>query len=319
MGKKINEIGNVYGRLTVIEEAGKNKENRTLWLCQCECGNKKIIPGTNLRKGTTKSCGCLSKDVFLQHVQERFEEKNLVGQRFGRLLVIEKTEKRQYGKVIYKCQCDCGNICEVCSNSLVSNLTKSCGCLSKEKLKEHAEKMALEKDLTGQRFNKLLVLERTSQRTNNGNVIYKCLCDCGNITYMSQGNLKSALSCGCSKSKGEYKISQILNNNNISFEKEKAFDNCKFLDTDKPARFDFYVNNQYIIEYDGEQHFQLTRFNGASKEKSEENFKKGQEHDQFKNQYCKDNNIPIIRIPYTKYDTLCLEDLLLETSQYILN
>jgi hypothetical protein len=50
---------------------------------------------------------------------------------------------------------------------------------------------------------------------------------------------------------------------------------------------------------------------------TEEKFKYTQEHDSFKNQWCKDNNIPLIRIPYTHLKDLCLEDLLLETSKYI--
>lgn len=55
----INEIGNVYGRLTVIEEAGRDKDGRVLWKCICECGNEKIALGKSLRAGLVKSCGCL--------------------------------------------------------------------------------------------------------------------------------------------------------------------------------------------------------------------------------------------------------------------
>ena len=59
------------------------------------------------------------------------------------------------------------------------------------------------------------------------------------------------MSCGCIISKGEYKIKQILQNNNISFEEQKTFDDLKsekgFL-----LKFDFFVNKQYLIEFDGE-------------------------------------------------------------------
>lgn len=50
-------------------------------------------------------------------------------------------------------------------------------------------------------------------------------------------------------------IKKLLNNNNISFETEKTFESCIFQDTGKKARFDFYVDNKYLIEFDGEQHF----------------------------------------------------------------
>ena len=54
--KLINEIGNKYGLLTVLEKT-KDKDNRTAWLCQCECGNTKIVRGPDLRKGKITTCG----------------------------------------------------------------------------------------------------------------------------------------------------------------------------------------------------------------------------------------------------------------------
>ena len=57
--------------------------------------------------------------------------KDLTGQRFGRLVVVERAEDIR-GRVAWKCQCDCGNISFVRSHSLVQNATKSCGCLTKE-------------------------------------------------------------------------------------------------------------------------------------------------------------------------------------------
>lgn len=55
----INEIGNIYGYLKVIEEAGRDKDGRVLWKCQCICGNTKITLGKSLRAGLVKSCGCM--------------------------------------------------------------------------------------------------------------------------------------------------------------------------------------------------------------------------------------------------------------------
>lgn len=66
--KKIDIKGKVFGRLTVLEEAGKNKGGDLKWLCLCECGNKKAILGYNIKSGHTKSCGCITK--------ERLKEKN---------------------------------------------------------------------------------------------------------------------------------------------------------------------------------------------------------------------------------------------------
>jgi hypothetical protein len=57
-------IGKRFGRLTVIESGGVSKNRKLLWICQCDCGNiTKPIVGSNLRSGTTKSCGCLRVDT----------------------------------------------------------------------------------------------------------------------------------------------------------------------------------------------------------------------------------------------------------------
>jgi hypothetical protein len=108
-----------------------------------------------------------------------------------------------------------------------------------------------------------------------------------------------------------------LKQNNLSFIKEKTFNTCIFPNTNYFAKFDFYIDNKYLIEYDGEQHFYPMSF-GSQKETGTEKLLKTQERDKFKNQWCKDNNIPLIRIPYTHYNNLCIEDLKLETSKFII-
>jgi hypothetical protein len=57
-----------------------------------------------------------------------------VGQRFGKLLVLEDTGRRKSENVIWLCRCDCGNNTEVLSGSLMSGNTSSCGCLNKRNL-----------------------------------------------------------------------------------------------------------------------------------------------------------------------------------------
>ena len=59
--KKIDETGNKYGRLTVLEE-GKSYLGMAMWWCRCECGISKKISGISLRSGT-KSCGCLQREA----------------------------------------------------------------------------------------------------------------------------------------------------------------------------------------------------------------------------------------------------------------
>lgn len=54
-------VGRKFNRLTVVSEHDK-RGFETRWLCQCECGNQSIVMGKNLRKGTTKSCGCYATE-----------------------------------------------------------------------------------------------------------------------------------------------------------------------------------------------------------------------------------------------------------------
>lgn len=64
------------------------------------------------------------------------KSKNLTGQRFGRLIVVAPTDKRNRGRVVWLCKCDCGNKCFVPTSSLCSGRTQSCGCLMRERASE---------------------------------------------------------------------------------------------------------------------------------------------------------------------------------------
>jgi hypothetical protein len=58
--------GKTFGRLTVLSRAANNGRNKPLWFCRCECGVEKTADGGGLRRGSIKSCGCLSKEVTAQ-------------------------------------------------------------------------------------------------------------------------------------------------------------------------------------------------------------------------------------------------------------
>lgn len=60
MSKLIDLTGQKFGRLTVIEKYGK--DTPTKWLCKCDCGNVCVVVGNSLKRGLTKSCGCIQKE-----------------------------------------------------------------------------------------------------------------------------------------------------------------------------------------------------------------------------------------------------------------
>lgn len=126
-----NEIGNVYGYLTVINRAENDKDGRARWLCKCKCGKEVVVRGKSLRNGNTKSCGCYQKERAAQSNMDRVG--SLVGQRFGKLQVIEEagfiTGLNGKRRRLYTCLCDCGNYCQVQHQYLAFGDTTSCGCI----------------------------------------------------------------------------------------------------------------------------------------------------------------------------------------------
>lgn len=245
---------------------------------------------------------------------------DLKDQYFGRLQVLEDTKKRKNDRlVVWRCQCECGNIVEVDSQSLRRGYTKSCGCLRKETTSQTGKKTTNKtknggrkpEDLTNKKFGKLTVLEITPER-KNGSVVWKCQCDCGNIAYITASNLKNELtkSCGCIKSFGESNITNLLQQNNINFLREY---NIKINNNNR--RFDFAIieNNKVVrlIEFDGPQH-DKNNVSGYFKSTYEDLHKRDLE----KNEWAKQQNIPLVRIPYKLKNNITFNDLMGE--QYLI-
>ena len=119
------------------------------------------------------------------------------------------------------------------------------------------------------------------------------------ITIVKRQNLTSGntQSCGCIISKGEARIKRILQEANIPFISQwtpQDYPNQK-------CKFDFYIDNKYVVEFDGPQHEgQVSGY--YTKEKVDALMQRDQE----KNQYCLSHNIPLYRIPYEYRDKLTL-------------
>jgi very-short-patch-repair endonuclease len=97
----------------------------------------------------------------------------------------------------------------------------------------------------------------------------------------------------CQDSKGEKTIKEFLNNKNIEYINQKKFDGCKYK---RNLKFDFYLPKyNIVIEYDGQQHYTTYRF-----EKNTDKLKIRQLRDEIKTEYCKNNNIQLIRIKYNE-------------------
>lgn len=249
---------------------------------------------------------------------------DMIGQRFGRLIVLSRAQNDRFGKAQWLCQCDCGNQKIINGASLRRGLTVSCGCNALEKMAEH--RLEQVKDESGKVYGYLTVIDRNTDPKNvkDGRAMWNCLCKCGNTCIVSGRLLREGhtTSCGCRKqSKGEEKIENILLTNSIEYAKEYIV-NARKDNIKARARFDFAIfknsSLQYFIEYDGSQPFEENVKEYGHGWNRRENYEKTKERDMIKNQWCKNNNIPLIRIPYTHLEDLRLEDLLLETSQFII-
>ena len=122
VSKLLDLKGMTFGRLTVLEKA-PSTGGQAEWICKCLCGNMTKVKGQHLRSGAIKSCGCYMRECI-----SRAKTVDLLGQRFGRLVVTEYAGSRN-GRAVWRCKCDCGNEVDVFSSYLKTGDTQSCGCL----------------------------------------------------------------------------------------------------------------------------------------------------------------------------------------------
>lgn len=124
---------------------------------------------------------------------------NLIGQCFGRLIVLAKTESNAHGQSVVLCRCVCGTERTVVSASLTAGHTKSCGCLARE----IAAQLHFT-DLTGRCFGLLTVLTRQGRGAKR-KALWLCRCICGAEKVVIGNSLLSGntKSCGCLKEKIE--------------------------------------------------------------------------------------------------------------------
>lgn len=244
---------------------------------------------------------------------------DLTGQTFGDWKVLERAENNKAGKAMWLCLCTrCNKTIKPVNGTHLRNGNSTCCTKCRQKKMTAATK----KDETGKIYGFLKVIreakEEEKPRHDRTGVYWVCNCQkCGrnNVVvlgeYLRKGDTKS---CGCLNSYNESKICQMLDKDNL-----KYIQQFRFSDLTSTGRkcdqlmFDVCVkdengNIQYLIEYDGIQHFEKGHFRDA--------YEITHKNDLLKNKYCFNNNIPLIRIPYNvNYD---LNDLKLETTRFLL-
>jgi predicted RNA-binding Zn-ribbon protein involved in translation (DUF1610 family) len=291
VSKLIDLTNQKFGRLLVIERSKdsirNNGKHKTMWLCECQNDkNKVIVSSQNLRNGHVTSCGCYKSEQINKRCMI-----DLMGQRFGKLLVIKREkdyiDKKSRQKFIqWLCQCDCGNKTIVRTMSLRSkNGIRSCNKCSHKTPSNFI-------NLKGRKFGYLIVIERSKDyESPSGNKQTRWLCKCENdeneIVVLASNLLKgNTKSCGC------------LNESWIASELKKYYKNksnakteygiLKNPKTKKLLYYDIFIPKRKIfIEIHGEQHYKFIWYWHITQKK----FKYNKRLDKIKEQYAKQNGI----------------------------
>lgn len=244
--------------------------------------------------------------------------RDYTDEKHGRLLPLFRVKRNnKISPVSWLCKCDCGQFLAVNASSIRSGNTKSCGCAHIEQVTNLHN---TPDDLSGQIFGFLLVKSlvpkelRPQRQNGNRHAFWYCDClNCGTKDKMvasdalTRGNTRS---CGCIKSFGEKKVSQLLTAAKADYTTQYHEKQCQF-STGGSAFFDFAVFNKdksvaYFIEYQGEQHYYEYNYHGYFPKEKVDLIKL---RDNEKVEYCNKNNIPLICICYKNYNTLSVSDV----------
>ena len=148
--------------------------------------------------------------------------RDLSGERYGNLTVLEKAEGLQDRYYVWLCRCDCGKELLVNTRNLTAHRMTHCGCKSNktqrraEEDKSSKKKKPKYKDITGYRKGQLTALYPTDKRDNKGSVIWHCRCDCGNEIELSESDIVFGfyVSCGCVR---RQRLDNFGQNDNLTF------------------------------------------------------------------------------------------------------
>jgi hypothetical protein len=129
-----------FGRLLVLSvHPEQDKFGKTQWNCRCDCGKMVVAITATLNSGVVQSCGCFRRDMVstLSRRRNWTNAINLLGIRFGRLLVKSRAENGSEGNAKWLCVCDCGGTITTEGRFLRSGASQSCGCINKEQALRH--------------------------------------------------------------------------------------------------------------------------------------------------------------------------------------
>ncbi|HKM00499.1 MAG TPA: hypothetical protein VJ083_00425 [Sedimentibacter sp.] len=258
------------------------------------CGNEYLRKPEKLlsRGASCPKCNPYAKirrtqDEFEKDAYDRFGDKYSV---VGKYINIDSNVPIRHN--------ECGTVWSPNANAFLRGAINACPHCSKGGVSMTQEEF--EKRIESiEEYDEYKFLEEYQGYDTKIPILHK---DCGYEYYVSPNKFISGRRCPkCKATVGEKKVIRIMNKLKIPYVKEKSYIGLLY---DKAAlRFDFFVNNSFLIEYDGIQHFKPIRWNKKmSDEEVNELFVKTQYRDIIKNEFCRDNKMNLYRIAYTELE-----------------
>lgn len=244
------------------------------------------LPG-NLYKGVCTQCGKKvrrTNEMFVDEVKEKYGDEYAV---LGEFISARRKVRIKHNT--------CGTEWDITPDKFLNQNRKCPKCYG-HFLKGHQQ---FENDINTKYGDRYSILgEYVNSKTH---LLVRC--NRCNIEWMiTPDNLLRGYGCpACNVSKGEDKIKEFLNKENIKFKFQYTFKDL-YGEYGKPLRFDFAIfqNNKLkcLIEYDGKLHYELGGI------QTQEKFDLQKSYDEKKNRYCENNNIQLYRIPYWDEDNI---------------
>jgi hypothetical protein len=294
----------------LLSEEYFNSDSKMIF--RCRCNNIFETTFDKFKSRNKRQCNKCARKKISKSQKLKYEEvKNFIEvESESGCKLISKTYSNANEKLLI--QCACGNLFKTKFNHFKSSNQRQCNNCGKEKVAQskrldifYIKKFIEEESNSG---CKLITKEYKNSSTK-----LKIECACGNtfttlFSVFRDYNRRCCDICAKKnkKSQGEFKIENYLIKKDVSYESEYRFDDCR---NKRPLPFDFAIFNKKdeiicLVEFDGKQHSHITWNFAKTLEDAQINLYRTKYNDKIKNNYCKKNNIPLIRIPFNYYTKL---------------
>lgn len=197
--------GQHFGRWTVLgfvdRETLSNGNTAIRWLCRCDCGVERVVRGTYLTSGNSRSCGCARREHAHRPITD------MTGYRVGTFTVRHSTTERDNREVVWSCVCDCGREKLIRGSYLRRHVGLSCDvCGGYPSAMAAQERKRREVEMIGRRYGRWVIVAAGDKPG-----WWSCVCDCGTKRDVAEQSLfrGKSTSCGCSRKDVAYSFDDL--------------------------------------------------------------------------------------------------------------